>query len=300
MPSTFFTGLFGNFFHERGGGVVPIPKTFVNLPSNFWYAKLILRCLNIFYTQGELISDQFYHLKLIWFWVPIVQSGKKMGSFGNFSLEGERGGPLFPKVNVKIWHLGKFPNNPVKKVDGIPYHLCICQLFTCSSDFYILRKSCNCYFTAEKKNVSLLCALLSETTPGEWFVHQNVVNYYWTFEANWLLQADLSSKVVLLASYSKQYSSTLSSQFVQSGLFTAPPLKIKILGHFLLLFAWIAPTSWQLVSTILDEPNIKSCNKVKISNFLLFITLLYINSDLSHLIWEREVKTPQECATPLR
>ena len=127
-----------------------------------------------------------------------------------------------------------------------------------------------------RKNVLLLCTLLSETTPGEWFVHQNVVNYYWTFEANWLLQADLSSKVVLLASYSKQYSSTLSSQFVQSGLFTAPPLKIKILGHFLLLFAWIAPTSWQLVSTILDEPNIKSCNKLKISNFLLFIPLLYI------------------------
>ena len=151
-----------------------------------------------------------------------------------------------------------------------------------------------------RKNVLLLCTLLSETTPGEWFVHQNVVNYYWTFEANWLLQVDLSSKVVLLAGDSKQYSSPWSSQFVQSGLFTAPPLKIKILGHFLLLFAWIAPTSWQLVSTILDEPNIKSCNKLKNLIFFFIFTSLHINSDLSHLISEWEVKTPQECATPLR
>ena len=73
----------------------------------FWYAKLILRCLNIFYTQGELISDQFYHLKLIWFWVPIVQSGKKMGSFGNFSLKGGRGSPI-PKSKCKILAKCKF------------------------------------------------------------------------------------------------------------------------------------------------------------------------------------------------
>ena len=37
------TGLFGNF-SQHGGGVFPILKTFVNLPSNFWYAKFILRC----------------------------------------------------------------------------------------------------------------------------------------------------------------------------------------------------------------------------------------------------------------
>ena len=35
--------LFGNF-SQHGGGVFPNPKTFVNLPSIFLYAKFILRC----------------------------------------------------------------------------------------------------------------------------------------------------------------------------------------------------------------------------------------------------------------
>ena len=34
---------FGNF-SQQGGGVFPNPKTFVNLPSIFLYAKFILRC----------------------------------------------------------------------------------------------------------------------------------------------------------------------------------------------------------------------------------------------------------------
>ena len=58
------TGLFGNF-SQRGGGVFSNPKTFVNLPSYFWYAKIILRCQNMFYNSGEVISDQFNHLILI-------------------------------------------------------------------------------------------------------------------------------------------------------------------------------------------------------------------------------------------
>ena len=32
------------FFPTWGGGVFPNPKTFVNLPSIFLYAKFILRC----------------------------------------------------------------------------------------------------------------------------------------------------------------------------------------------------------------------------------------------------------------
>ena len=32
------------FFPAWGGGVFPLPKTFVYLPSHFWYAKFILRC----------------------------------------------------------------------------------------------------------------------------------------------------------------------------------------------------------------------------------------------------------------
>ena len=55
----------------------------------------------------HVISDKFYHLKFISFGVSVVHSGKKTGSFGNFSLEGEGGmGPLSPKVNIQI--LAKF------------------------------------------------------------------------------------------------------------------------------------------------------------------------------------------------
>ena len=45
-------------------GVFSIPKTFVNLPSVFLYAKIILRCQNMFYNSGEVISDQFNHITL--------------------------------------------------------------------------------------------------------------------------------------------------------------------------------------------------------------------------------------------
>ena len=38
-----------------------VPKSFVNLPSYFWYAKIIRRCQKMFYKSGEVISDQFNH-----------------------------------------------------------------------------------------------------------------------------------------------------------------------------------------------------------------------------------------------
>ena len=57
------TGFFGNF-SQRGCGVFSNPKTFVNLPSVFLYAKIILRCQNMFYNSGEVISDQFHHITL--------------------------------------------------------------------------------------------------------------------------------------------------------------------------------------------------------------------------------------------
>ena len=52
----------------------------------------------MFYIQGEVISDQCYHLKFIRFGDSVVHFGKKTRSFGNVF----EGGPLFPKVNVKI------------------------------------------------------------------------------------------------------------------------------------------------------------------------------------------------------
>ena len=42
----------------------------------------------MFYMQGEVISDQFYHLKFILFADSVVHFGKKTRSFGNFSLGG--------------------------------------------------------------------------------------------------------------------------------------------------------------------------------------------------------------------
>ena len=66
-----------------GGGVFPNPKTFVILPSNFWHAKVFLRCYNMFYKRGEVISDQFYHLKVIGFRVLVVLFWReKIGKHG--------------------------------------------------------------------------------------------------------------------------------------------------------------------------------------------------------------------------
>ena len=59
----------------------------------------------MFYNRGEVISDQFDHLKVIGFRVSVVLFGKKTaktGLFGNFFLEGGGGGPLFPNVYVRI------------------------------------------------------------------------------------------------------------------------------------------------------------------------------------------------------
>ena len=55
---------FLGIFPKRGGGVFSNPKFFVNLPSVFLYAKIILRCQNMFYNGGEVISDQFHHITL--------------------------------------------------------------------------------------------------------------------------------------------------------------------------------------------------------------------------------------------
>ena len=57
------TGFFGNS-SQRVWRVFSNPKTFVNLPSVFLCAKIILRCQNMFYKSGEVISDQFHHITL--------------------------------------------------------------------------------------------------------------------------------------------------------------------------------------------------------------------------------------------
>ena len=55
---------FLGIFPKGGGRVFSNPKTFVNLPSVFLDAKIILRCQNMFYNSGEVISDQFHHITL--------------------------------------------------------------------------------------------------------------------------------------------------------------------------------------------------------------------------------------------
>ena len=62
--SDFLDFLDGGLPNRGAGGVFSNPKTFVNLPSVFLYAKIILRCQNMFYNSGEVISDQFHHITL--------------------------------------------------------------------------------------------------------------------------------------------------------------------------------------------------------------------------------------------
>ena len=92
---------FLGIFPKGGGGVFSIPKTFVNLPSYFWYAKIILRYQNRFYNSGEVISDQSNHLILIWNLENSLKNRRKREVLGIFSWRGG-GGNLFPKVIVRI------------------------------------------------------------------------------------------------------------------------------------------------------------------------------------------------------
>jgi len=88
-------GIFWEFF-PKGGGVFSNPKTFVNLPSVFLYAKIILRCQNMFYNSGEVISDQFNHITLDSKSGKFWKKSAKTRSFGNF-FHCEGGGSPIPK-----------------------------------------------------------------------------------------------------------------------------------------------------------------------------------------------------------
>ena len=87
---------FLGIFPKGGGRVFSNPKTFVNLPSVFLYAKIILRCQNMFYNSGEVISDQFHHITLDSKSGKFWKKSAKTRSFGNFFLW-EGGGSPIPK-----------------------------------------------------------------------------------------------------------------------------------------------------------------------------------------------------------
>ena len=89
-------GIFWEFFPKGGGRVFLNPKTFVNLPSVFLYAKIILRCQNMFYNSGEVISDQFHHITLDSKSGKFWKKSAKTRSFGNF-FHCEGGGSPIPK-----------------------------------------------------------------------------------------------------------------------------------------------------------------------------------------------------------
>ena len=93
---------FLGIFPKGGGRVFSNPKTFVNLPSVFLYAKIILRCQNMFYNSGEVISDQFHHITLDSKSGKFWKKSAKTRSFGNFFHCEGGGGHLFPKVYVRI------------------------------------------------------------------------------------------------------------------------------------------------------------------------------------------------------
>ena len=48
----------------------------------------------MFYNRGEVISDQFDHLKVIGFRVSVVLFWEKTGLFGKFFLEGGEESPI--------------------------------------------------------------------------------------------------------------------------------------------------------------------------------------------------------------
>ena len=73
------------------------------LGSYFWYAKIILRCQNMFYNSGEVTSDQFNHINLDSIsWIFWKKSAKTKFFGNNFLWEGGRGGHLFQKVYLRI------------------------------------------------------------------------------------------------------------------------------------------------------------------------------------------------------
>merc|ERR1712240_895042 len=68
-------------------------------------AKFTLRCQNMFYKGGEVISDQFVHFIIIQRYsliIAMIRFKNKIRYFlGSFPKRGE-GGPLFPNLEAKI------------------------------------------------------------------------------------------------------------------------------------------------------------------------------------------------------
>ena len=81
--------------------------------KHFWYTKFILRCWNMFYIQGEVIPDQIYHLKFIWFGVSLVHSGKNLVKNRKFWKLGENqksSGTSLVKISSGLGNFAVMPS----------------------------------------------------------------------------------------------------------------------------------------------------------------------------------------------
>ena len=82
-------------FHVKTGICMIFPENSARLSAGGRVQWLFGQCPNeLLYFYGGASQ------KFIRFWVSLRRYGKKTVCFGNFALEG--GGPLFPKVNVRI------------------------------------------------------------------------------------------------------------------------------------------------------------------------------------------------------
>ena len=151
----------------------------------------------------------------------------------------------------------------------VPFIICVFDNFlhVALSDFYIVRKSWNCNFTAQnrmkiKLRIKHNEKLLSQTVPGKRFVHQNDVNYYSTFEANWLLKTYFSGKVILL------FKAILQAQHpvnLSNWVHSLHHWRSKYWVNLLVFSFFLVEVRWQYGNwhlTIPDRPNINSCEKL--------------------------------------
>ena len=76
---------------------LPNSQNVCKFTKSFLVCQIHFEVLKNVYIQGEVISDQFYHLKFIWFGVSVVHFGKKTSSFGIFFFEGGGGVPYSQK-----------------------------------------------------------------------------------------------------------------------------------------------------------------------------------------------------------
>ena len=146
----------------------------------------------------------------------------------------------------------------------VPFIICVFDKFSHAalSDFYILRKSCNCYFTAENLLKSVFLLPKSLLVKGL-CIRMSSIIIELSRQIDFF-EPSFPSRPCCQRTIQSNLSSSTSSQFVQLGLITAP-LKIKtLLPSFTFVLVEVCR---QLVSTISDGPNITIAKHAKFELF---------------------------------